>query len=69
MLLEDGTHALAIVRKRCNEDGIERFAAVAAFSSYDDAAAAMETLNGRDSFHGSRYDIAPLTPAVENWTQ
>ena len=65
----DGNVILAVVRKRYRgEDGVERFCAVAAFASYDDALLHAETQKEREGARG-RYDIAPLTPPAENWTQ
>ena len=69
-MIIDNMEVIAVARRRYrDDDGVERYAAVAAFSSYDDAVSAVEAMNERCSLHGARFDIAPLTPAVENWTR
>ena len=65
----EGIDMLAIVRKRFRIPGEseERFAAIAAFSDFEEALAAANNWNLRDGVSGA-YSVAPLTPPVESWT-
>lgn len=67
----DGQNMLVIVRKKfcddLNSDGEWRYCAVAAFTDFDNAVHAAESMNEKEGVSGI-YDVAPLTPTIESWT-